>query len=248
MPGKPIISSSFSLNEGAPIIFESKAGQKRKLQVLGESVAQQATGVNKQLKKPESSTKSPADYVFEVFKDNGFDVKVEPLCVKFIQVTDTMIASYAPETLKAARSENLEKLREMHSSGTSMNCCNRFGESLVHLACRRGSIDMVRFLIKEAGVSPLIRDDYGRTVLHDACWTPEPKFELVDFLIKELPELLCIPDVRGHTPFSYVRREHWGEWTSFLSERKDILRPRKDSTTAATTTILPRSKRLEGAH
>merc|ERR1712183_78962 len=54
-------------------------------------------------------------------------------------------------------------------------CANRFGESLLHLACRRGRTDMVRFLVVEMGSPPRdvleTMDDCHKTPLHDACWT-----------------------------------------------------------------------------
>lgn len=184
-------------------------GQKRK---LGE------TPVEAQRSKNET----PADFVAGVFEENG----VPTVHVPFIKPTEEMIAAYKAETLIAARSENVDGLRKLHEAGASLDCCNRFGESLIHLACRRGNVEMVKFLVKDAGVTLLLRDDYGRTVFHDACWTPEPKFELVEFLMQEVPDFLCVKDVRGHLPLNYVRKEHHDQWHSFLSERKALLRPK----------------------
>ena len=49
---------------------------------------------------------------------------------------------------------------------------NRNGESLLHLACRRSTVDVVQFLIHEAQVNMTMTDLYGRTCLHDICWRP----------------------------------------------------------------------------
>jgi len=65
------------------------------------------------------------------------------------------------------------------SGGTNLQCANRFGESLIHMACRRSHRDVVSFLVNEAGVSLRVRDDYGRTPFHDACWRPELDLELI---------------------------------------------------------------------
>jgi hypothetical protein len=73
--------------------------------------------------------------------------------------------------------------------------------------------------------SLLAQDDYGRNPLHDACWSAEPQFELVRLIIEKHPELLCVGDVRGHTPLNYVRRQHWGEWCNFLMENRALLQP-----------------------
>lgn len=199
------------LQDGALMNTQRLAGQKRKLEET--RVIDSPT---KTIRK-----ETPVDFVERVFKkENG----VSPVSVPFIKPTEEMIEAYKVETLTAARSENIEALRKLHIAGASLNCCNRFGESLIHLACRRGNLEMVKFLVKEAGVTLLLRDDYGRTVLHDAFWTPEPKFDLVEFLIEEMPEFLCVKDVRGHFPLNYVRKEHQEQWYSFLQERKALLR------------------------
>ena len=91
------------------------------------------------------------------------------------------------------------------------------------MACRRGFTDVVRFLIKEAGVSPRVRDDMGRTPMHDACWTcesrPRPNAKL---LMEECPELLVLKDRRGSAPFEYTRVEHAGAWSAFLQEKREM--------------------------
>lgn len=92
------------------------------------------------------------------------------------------------------------------------------------MACRRGDVEVVRVLVKEFQVRVDVRDDYGRTPLHDACWTTTPNFEVMDILIDAVdPMLLLAEDVRGHTPFDYARREHWELWLRFLKERKERL-------------------------
>ena len=205
-------------------VSKKVTGQKRK---LGSCIPASEAMSNLQ-KRPSSQRLSPADYVTQVFKENGFDLNENPsvLSVPFLKPTEDRIAAYKLETVQVARSENIEQLRNLHKAGVALDCCNRFGESLVSMVCRRGNADVVRFLVKEANVSLLLRDDYGRTVLHDAFWTSEPKLELVDFLLQEVPDLLCVKDVRGHAPLDYVRAEHWDEWTSFLKERRGMIRPK----------------------
>ena len=64
-----------------------------------------------------------------------------------------------------------------------MDACNRFGESVLHMACRRGSADMVSFFMADCALPVNISDDFGRTPLHDACWTPAPCFDVVGLLL-----------------------------------------------------------------
>jgi len=174
-----------------------------------------------------ASPANPVDFIFEAFKANGSANRV----MKSIESpafshrpTDDEIASYSLEVVNAIRSRSLEKLKELHKEGRSLQCCNRFGEALIHMACRRGYTDIVKFMVGQAGVSLYVHDDFGRTPLHYACWTPEPNFELLGFLIQQEPELLLMSDVRGHLPFNYVRKEHWKGWVKFLKEREDSLR------------------------
>ena len=133
--------------------------------------------------------------------------------------------NYDQEAVNAIRSNDIDALRKLHSIGTNLQCANKFGESLIHLACRRSNLDVVSFLINEAGVSLRVRDDYGRTPFHDACWRGELDVELIDMLLDHEPKLLMLNDKRGHSPLDYTRREHWVKLIPFLSDRADKFQP-----------------------
>jgi ankyrin repeat protein len=165
------------------------------------------------------AVESPSEVAISLCKENGFDA----VHVNFMNPNEEMIANFNKSIVSSLRTGNLEELRTLLSTGVSMNCCNRFGESLLHMACRRGSTDLVKFLVTEANVSLYIRDDFGRTVLHDACWTSSPNLELFEFLLTLVPEFVMIKDVRGHYPLDYVRKQHWDVWSSFLRSHKALL-------------------------
>lgn len=98
---------------------------------------------------------------------------------------------------------------------------------------------MVKFLLEEVGLKvDTIRDDYHRTPLHDAFWTPTASYEVVDLLLQQpnVAELLLLPDKRGFTPLSYARKEDHGKWLRFLWERKSILRTSYTATCATFST------------
>ena len=164
---------------------------------------------------------SPLSYFHQRFGTNSI---IPSLSVDdfFIQHTEEQIKAYDVQVIQAVRSQDIDQLRNMHKAGRQLQCANKFGESLIHMACRRGFVDVVRFLVDEAGVSVRVRDDYGRTALHDACWTSEPNEELVEYLIRQCPELLLMSDKRGNAPFEYVRREHWGQWLKFVLENEEL--------------------------
>jgi ankyrin repeat protein len=204
--------------------------RKRKLNANDET--QQQCGRN-----PKSSTSfssstmiCPNQIVKELFTENGYVISDEQLALLslkyFVKPSPAQIAAYSIDTIKAVRVGDIAELRRLLVSGVSFDCCNQFGESLVSMVCRKGNMEIVRFLVKEANVSLFICDDFGRTVLHDACWTVEPAFGLLEFLLEEIPDLLLVKDVRGHTPLDYVRKNHWEEWISFIQNRKHLLRPK----------------------
>jgi ankyrin repeat protein len=178
----------------------------------------------KKVKHDVSSTMNPSQFVQQMFQDNGWlceDI-ISSTQDKFIEPTTEMLASYTMEVSRAVRENDLEQLKELHASGALMNCCNKFGDTLLNIACRRSHTRIVRFLLEEANVSVFMRDDYGRVALHDALWTSRANFEIVEMLLQRSPELALLPDKRGHTPFDFARSHLWGQWIEFLSERRSL--------------------------
>jgi ankyrin repeat protein len=128
---------------------------------------------------------------------------------------------YDMDVSRAVRTCDLDRMRQLLKEGKSFDACNKFSESLIHMACRRGDVRVVKFLIEEARVRLDVRDDFGRTILHDACWTGQPHFDVMDLLIHVVPpEFWVLEDKRGHVPFDYVRRYHWGPWLGYLRSRR----------------------------
>jgi ankyrin repeat protein len=182
--------------------------------------------------------KSPVDLVYKEIMnlkvDSNGSLFSEP-SLSFLKPTDEMVAAYKMEVVSALRTEKVDELRKLHEAGEVLQCCNRFGESLLHMACRRGLAEVVKFLVSEAEVSLLVLDDFGRTALHFALWTPTPSFELVEFIVEKIPELLCVKDVRGHLPLQYARKEDWGAWCDFFQARKHLLQPKGQSQQSSPT-------------
>ena len=102
-----------------------------------------------------------------------------------------------------------------------MSACNRFGESILHIACRRSSFEIVKYLV-ENSESLFLIDDFGRTPLHDAFWSPEPRFEVVALLMNTSLDLIRFQDKRGAIPLQYIRRDQWRQWCAFLESQKEI--------------------------
>ena len=138
------------------------------------------------------------------------------------------IDAYDHDILDAVRNTDLATLKRFQSEGRPMKCSNKFGESILHLACRRGLADVAKFLLLDAKVPVQLSDDWGRTPMHDSCWNFQPNFEIVDLLLDLCPDLLYIKDRRGFSPLSYTRKEHWGKWKRYFSQKTpEALTPRK---------------------
>ncbi len=101
-----------------------------------------------------------------------------------------------------------------------MDACNRHGESIVHISCRRGQAETLRFLLAHGGRVHMC-DDLGRTPLHDACWAKTPVFDCISTIMDQDPALIRVVDCRGASPLAYVRREHWPDWRHFFDSKKD---------------------------
>ena len=102
----------------------------------------------------------------------------------------------------------------------SMSACNKYSESIVHMACRRSEFETVLFVLSNGGDLSIV-DDYGRNVLHDACWRIEPRFDIVTMILDGNIELLFHLDARGCPPLKYVREEHWAQWCAYLFHQKE---------------------------
>lgn len=142
--------------------------------------------------------------------------------------TQAEIDAYQHDILAAVRSSKVDTLRGFHKQGRPMKCSNEFGESILHLACRKGLTEVAKFLVEEAGVPVQVCDDYGRNPLHDACWVHKPNFELMDLVLSKCPDLLYIKDRRGHTPLSFARRDQWKCWNDYVSKKTpEFLAPKE---------------------
>lgn len=171
----------------------------------------------------------PSEYALAAFRANGILIpeSQKQLASKFrsFPPSTELTDAYTANVLEAIRKNNLPKLKELHSQKKlNVDACNKFGDSVLHLACRRSHTEIAKFLL-EHGANVHVHDDYKRTPLHDALWTTEPNPLLIDTLMKHgACYQIIMEDVRGFTPFDYVRQENWGQWLRFLWERKSNLK------------------------
>eukprot|EP00339_Tiarina_fusa_P002977 CAMPEP_0117031654 /NCGR_PEP_ID=MMETSP0472-20121206/22728_1 /TAXON_ID=693140 ORGANISM="Tiarina fusus, Strain LIS" /NCGR_SAMPLE_ID=MMETSP0472 /ASSEMBLY_ACC=CAM_ASM_000603 /LENGTH=302 /DNA_ID=CAMNT_0004740027 /DNA_START=248 /DNA_END=1156 /DNA_ORIENTATION=+ len=168
----------------------------------------------------------PDQYLKTLLQEEGMSpetFKATSIDGFFVEFKPRDFADYDNDIARAVREGNLEVLMRHTLNGRSVVCCNKFKESILHTICRRGHKDMMEFLLASTDASIQVRDEQGRTPLHDAAWTHEPNFELVKLLLGRCPRLLLVEDNRGFTPLNYVGKQCWGEWCNFLKSHKDLL-------------------------
>lgn len=140
--------------------------------------------------------------------------------------TELQLASYGPKTLRMVKDNDAAGLYEaLNVAGLSPNACNAFGESIVHMACRRGHSQILRVLV-ESGAVLKTCDDYGRTPLHDACWSAQPSFDTVEQIAIDCDRCMWfLRDCRGSLPLSYVHEDNIEEWKDWFDSRIDVMFP-----------------------
>lgn len=165
---------------------------------------------------------TPQTFLEKLLKSRGYST--QNFCSLdggyYCKPTSLQKASYGVRIVQSVRQSNAELLEKLLKCGLSPNPCNAFGESIVHMVCRRGDSKLLKVL-KDAGCSLQVTDDFGRTPLHDACWTAEPNFETVDIILDTDLRLLNVVDCRGSSPLSYVKRDHWGKWIAYFQSKME---------------------------
>lgn len=173
-----------------------------------------------------NAPKKPDDLLKEILEEDGKTIEYclyTSLENYFLKVQPQHVEAFQQDVISAVRTKNVDDLRALLKRGKMLQCCNKFGESIVHMACRQSSAQVLEFLIGEAHVDIRVICDSGRTPLHDACWTSSPDFDIIQILLKKCPDFLRIKDKRGFSPLAYVPHGQWGCWGDFLKKNKDLL-------------------------
>jgi len=195
-----------------------------------ENISPLADPIPKLPPSPESNIR-PQDFLWALLEFKGFTPKCFPsfsIPGFFLPVTPEMTDGYDMELVTAVRQQNVAQLEQIAKARPSIQSCNRFGESIVHTACRTGSVPILQCLMTH-GVSLRVRCEAGRTPLHDACWTSHVNFDLIRLLVQQCPDFLYITDQHGFSPLAYFeksRPEMWKQWNDFLLDNHELLLPR----------------------
>lgn len=172
---------------------------------------------------------TPQKYLDVLLRSRGYsDARYKTLEGGYYsKPTALQIASYSVYLNDVIRHKTADEVKEIVGSGLSPNACNQFGESLVHNVCRRGEYEKLKVLV-DLGCQIQVADDYGRTPMHDACWSPNPCFEVIELLLEKDVRLFQMTDARDSTPLKYIHRDLWAKWINFLEVNKDRYWPFRD--------------------
>lgn len=170
----------------------------------------------------------PEDFLHSILKERGYTAEMAAMkeTVFHRAPEPDQVAAYDKAILRAVLDEDEAALERMRVAGRRMDACNRFGDSVLHMACRRGRAAALRFLVRATGPAGVVlSDDFGRTVLHDACWTASPRFDVASAVLDVDTRLLRTLDSRGSSPLQYVPQDQWPLWCAFFESRKEVYWP-----------------------
>jgi hypothetical protein len=242
--GTPVESKSFKMRKSASkqgseqfskscheTPFETKSFKMRKSasDVCFQSLEYSST-TNESSKNDDEVGMKPDDCLESLLRQQGMSVTIHPansLQGFFIEMRADNFAAYDKAIAIAVRVGDLNTVKEHKKAGKTLQCCNKFQESIIHTICRRGRTQLLRYILEDTDTFMNICDEQGRTPLHDAAWTDEPNFELVKLVIQRCPDLLYIADNRGFTPLAYVGKQRWSDWCEFLEANRELLAPRE---------------------
>ncbi|CAN0128033.1 unnamed protein product [Scytosiphon promiscuus] len=170
----------------------------------------------------------PEDYLHDILRERGYTTEMVAMKETIFHRPPEadQVAAYDKAILRAVVDEDEAALERMRAAGRRMDACNRFGDSVLHMACRRGRASALRFLLRATGPSGVVlSDDFGRTVMHDACWTAAPRFDVASAVLDSDTRLLRTLDSRGSSPLQYVPQDQWPLWCAFFESRKEVYWP-----------------------
>lgn len=170
----------------------------------------------------------PEDLLHKILNERGYSTEMAAgkETEFYCSPEPARVAAYDKAILKAVLDEDEAALERMRTAGRRMDACNRFGDSVLHMACRRGRASALRYFLSVCGPGGvLLSDDFGRTVMHDACWTATPRFDVASAVLDVDTRLLRMLDSRGSSPLQYVPQDQWPLWCAFFEFRKEIYWP-----------------------
>ena len=121
------------------------------------------------------------------------------------QRCSSMCLGYLSRTLlhnACERNDNIAMVKYLvEEQGAYLNVKDDNDSTALNLATLSGSLTILRYLIEERNCSPTCPDQWGRTLLHDACQIND-NLHVVNYLVEELGVDPYTRDDEGNTPLN----------------------------------------------
>jgi hypothetical protein len=186
---------------------------------------------------------SPQDYLNAIWKERGYDQQLQRISSKTAgyskKATPLQLASFGSEVVKACNTDNAEVLSLLLDCGLSPNPTNKFGDTLLHLVCKRANERVLQCLIQH-GCDLQVADSFGRTPLHHVAWSGTFSSKNAKTLLDADVCQILVEDQHHKCPLEYVRTEDWPKWIDFLRQHVDEYWPVGGGQTKEA--LLPRDK------
>ena len=79
---------------------------------------------------------------------------------------------------------------------------SQFGRTPLHMACEKGHLDLVKYLVEQKNANISALDNNDNTILHLACF--HDNMPVIKFIVEELKFPINIQNKNGWTPLKYA--------------------------------------------
>lgn len=168
----------------------------------------------------------PSVIISRALADHGLPDRLDPLSMDYLMdfdYDDGSLHRHIPtDVLMAIQYGNADQFIQHYKSKDQLLAeRNSQGETLLHLACRWGSVSIVKLLLRDVKVSTLVLDRQGRSPLHSLCFAMNSRnvngtvnfqncnhLETMQLLIQEKSTLILYKDKQGKTPLEYIQQSN----------------------------------------
>ena len=167
---------------------------------------------------------APSIFISRTLADHGMPDRLDPFSMDYLMDFDYSDGSrhcdMPPDILIAIQDGNVDQLIQHYKSRDRLAALrNSQGETLLHLACRWGSVAIIKSLLCDFKISASVLDCQGRSPLHSLCLSMNISsvngttnsqncnyLESMRLLLQEKVTLIIYKDRQGKVPFEYIQQ------------------------------------------
>lgn len=167
---------------------------------------------------------APSIFISRTLADHGMPDRLDPFSMDYLMDFDYNDGSrhcdMPTDILMAIQYGNADQLIQHYKSRDRLAAQrNSQGETLLHLACRWGSVAIIKSLLCDFKISASVLDCQGRSPLHSLCLSMNISsvngianaqicnhLESMRLLLQEKATLILFKDRHGKVPFEYIQQ------------------------------------------